>query len=96
MALYTFRCDYCGHEQDIELPMSDKKEPRACPRETCPGPMRRVFKPYALQWRNAQGELIRSPSRPWDWEDGRPMDYDEFKRRNPTAGDVGSNTNGRR
>lgn len=94
MALYSYRCEACGHVEDFEIPMADPKTARACSSGECAGMMRRTFAAAALTWRDAQGHEVRPPSKPWDWEDGRAVEIPEFKRRNPSAGDVGSRPRG--
>lgn len=94
MARYLYRCDICGHEDLVELAMDAPKDPRACDQPTCFGTARRVFTTSATTWRDIRGHAVRPPSKPWNWPEGEPVDTKEFKRRNPTAGAVGSNPRG--
>ena len=94
MALYRYRCVCCGAEDDVRVPMDDRKTPTPCVVPGCDGEMHRIFGEVAHSWRDAKGRETRPPSKPWNWEDGRPVECAEFKRRNPTAGNVGSNPRG--
>lgn len=95
MALYLYLCETCGCQQDHEIPMGKPKGDRPCKTDGCNGMARRVFCTYGMNWKDVQGHEIRPPSKPWNWEDGRAVEIPEFKRRNPGAGNVGSNPSGR-
>jgi predicted nucleic acid-binding Zn ribbon protein len=44
--IYSFRCDGCAHEVDLDRPMDQAGEPAHC--EMCTAPMRRLFNSHSI------------------------------------------------
>jgi putative FmdB family regulatory protein len=83
MAIYTYRCEACGHEDDLQIPMSqDKSDPVYCT-ECQALTMRRVFTPVDHRHVNAKGETVRAPGS--EWVGGEQFDRKRFLAENPGA-----------
>jgi len=79
MPEYTYRCDDCGYQADYRYPMGSAPKALAC--SMCKrGAMHRVYHPTLDLWRNADGQLVRSPGR--QWEGGDKFDPVEFAAKN--------------
>ena len=58
--IYSFRCDGCSNEVDIDRPMADAGNPANC--RICTSPMRRLFNSYS-HCDEVRGTYYRHPTK---------------------------------
>ena len=64
MALYEYECRDCQHHEDFQIPMTEEKSPRECPK--CKGTMVRLIVDMpADHYRDKFGRYQRAPGKAW-------------------------------